>query len=181
MKHRPGAAIRGLSVFAVVVRVSLGCLFLWSGMVKIRMPYDFLSDVYNYELVGPRLGMFVAMTLPWFELIVGACLLGGLCVTGALLGSMAMAAAFTFAISWAVYHGLSIGCGCFGSGGLVGYGPLARAIIIFWLSGAAYFVEVFMNPRIFARSHGSQRSGLARVATTIRDVVGRKRLERSAT
>lgn len=181
MKYQPGAAISWLSVFAAIVRVGLGCLFLWSGIVKIRMPYDFLSDVYNYELVGPRLGMFVAMMLPWFELIVGACLLGGLCVTGALLGSMAMAAAFIFAISWAVYHGLNIGCGCFGSGAPVGYGPLARAIVIFCISGGAYFVEVFMNPRIFARRHGRQRSGLTRVAATIRDIVGRKRLEHSAT
>ena len=44
---------RFFSDFLFVVRLGLGCLFLWSGLPKIRQPYDFLASVYNYELVGP--------------------------------------------------------------------------------------------------------------------------------
>ncbi|MHC4739886.1 MAG: MauE/DoxX family redox-associated membrane protein [Planctomycetota bacterium] len=64
----------------------------------MRQPYDFLSSVYSYELVGPRLGMFVVMILPGLELLVGICLVGGIFIGGALLTSAAMAAMFTFVL-----------------------------------------------------------------------------------
>jgi hypothetical protein len=42
----------------------LGFMLLWSSLPKIRQPYDFLGSVYGYELVGAKLGIFVAMTIP---------------------------------------------------------------------------------------------------------------------
>ncbi|UCG49519.1 MAG: hypothetical protein JSU94_06995, partial [Phycisphaerales bacterium] len=50
---------RTLSAFIILVRLALGCLFIWSSLPKIRQPYDFLSSIYDYEIVGPRLGLFV--------------------------------------------------------------------------------------------------------------------------
>ncbi|MFH1616423.1 MAG: MauE/DoxX family redox-associated membrane protein [Planctomycetota bacterium] len=61
--------------FLYFVRVAIGCMFIYSSLPKIRQPYDFLASVYSYELVGPKVGMFVAMTLPFLELIVGICLI----------------------------------------------------------------------------------------------------------
>ena len=75
-----------------------------------------LHDVYSYQLVGPKLGLLMAMALPWLELVAGICLLGGIFVGGALLAGAGMAAMFTFVIAWALYQGLDITCGCFGSG-----------------------------------------------------------------
>ena len=118
--------VRGFLLFA---RVGLGCLFLYSALPKIRQPYDFLSDVYNYEIVGPKLGLLVAMTLPWLELLVAISLLGGIFLGGALLTCMVMATMFAYVISWALYQGLNISCGCFGSGAeKITYLTLLRAI-----------------------------------------------------
>jgi len=79
------------------------------------------------------------MTLPWLELLVGICLIGGIFVSGAVLASIGMAAMFTFVLSSALYRGLSISCGCFGSGGdLIGYSTVIRACVIMLLSLAAY-------------------------------------------
>ncbi len=134
---------RGL---VLLVRVSMGCLFLYSALPKIRRPYDFLSDVYNYEIVGPKLGLLVAMTLPWLELLAGICLLGGIFVGGALLLSAGMAAMFTFVIGWALYQGLSISCGCFGSGaGTITYLTLIRAIGILLASLLAYVAVILCS------------------------------------
>jgi putative oxidoreductase len=129
------------SAFVLIVRLSLGCLFLWSSVPKIRQPYDFLSSVYNYELAGPKLGMLVAITLPWVELLVG-----GIFVGGALLVSIAMAAMFTFALAFALYHGLEISCGCFGASeaGPIDYSTLIRACVILLLSTLAYCALVFI-------------------------------------
>ncbi|HQN36009.1 MAG TPA: MauE/DoxX family redox-associated membrane protein [Sedimentisphaerales bacterium] len=132
-----------------MIRLGLGCLFVWSSLPKIQLPHDFLGHVYAYRLVGPASGMFVAMVLPWIELMVGICLLGGVFVTGALLACMAMAFMFTVAISWALYHGFNISCGCFGSdAALVGYGTLARSILIFLAGAFVFVVELFARPSI---------------------------------
>jgi uncharacterized membrane protein YphA (DoxX/SURF4 family) len=136
------------SSFTFVVRLGLGCLFLWSSLPKIRQPYDFLSDVYEYELVGPKLGMLTAMTLPWLELLVGVCLVGGIFVSGALLASIEMAAMFTFVLASALYRGLEISCGCFSAsgGGIISYSTLIRAFVILLFSIAAYISVVTLQP-----------------------------------
>jgi hypothetical protein len=142
--------VRGrlLSAFLFVIRVGLGCMFLYSSLPKIRQPYDFLGDVYNYELLGPKLGVLVAMTLPWAELFVGICLIGGIFVGGALLVSLGMGAMFTFVLSSALYRGLNISCGCFSSSSTeqIGYATLIRALVIMLLSAAAYLSAVFLQP-----------------------------------
>jgi putative oxidoreductase len=137
-----------VSCFVAVVRIGLGCMFLWSSLPKIRQPYDFLSAVYSYELVGPRLGMLVAMTLPWMELLVGICLLGGVFVSGALLASTGMGALFTFVLASALYRGIEISCGCFNTsaGDKISYLTLFRAIFILLLSLAAYLAVILAKP-----------------------------------
>lgn len=134
-----------LSVFLPFARVAIGCMFIYGSLPKIRQPYDFLSSVYSYELAGPKLGMFVAMTLPWLELLVGICLIGGVFVGGALLVAIGLAAMFTFVLGSALYHGLDITCGCFGAGAsdIIGYGTLIRAIIILLVSFLAYLCAIF--------------------------------------
>ncbi len=135
--------------FTFFVRVGLGCMFLASALLKIRQPYDFLSTVYSYELVGPKLGTVVAMVMPWLEMLVGICLLGGVFVSGALLTCAGMGAMFTFVLASALYRGLDISCGCFTSsvGGRISYITLIRAIVILVVSGAAYLGVVFLPSR----------------------------------
>jgi hypothetical protein len=135
-------------MLTVVIRLGLGCLFVWSSLSKIQLPHDFLGHVYAYRLVGPVSGMFVAMVLPWCELLTGICLLGGVFVSGALLTCMGMALLFLGAVSWALYQGLNISCGCFGASASVpiGSGTLVRIIAILVGSGFAYAMELF-SPR----------------------------------
>jgi putative oxidoreductase len=137
------------SGFTVAVRLSLGCMFLYSSLPKIRQPYDFLSSAYNYELVGPKLGLLVAMVLPWAELFVGICLIGGIFVNGALLVSISMGAIFSFAVASALQRGLNISCGCFSKSSTeqIGYITLIRSLVIMLISVVAYLSVVFLQPR----------------------------------
>jgi uncharacterized membrane protein YphA (DoxX/SURF4 family) len=137
-----------LSGFSVIVRLGLGCMFIYSSLPKIRQPYDFLHDVYNYEIVGPKLGMLTAMTLPWAELLVGICLVGGVFIGGALLVSVGLGAMFSVVLAWALYMGLDISCGCFSSSSAetISYMTLIRALVIMLLSGIAYLTVVFLSP-----------------------------------
>ena len=149
MKFNKQTRERLFSGFVLVVRLGLGCVFLYGSLPKIRQPYDFLSSVYNYELVGPKLGMLVAMVLPWAELLVGVCLVGGIFVSGVLLVSIAMGAMFSFAVASALYRGLNISCGCFNASSAeqIGYTTLIRALVIMVISTVAYLSIVFLQPR----------------------------------
>ncbi len=111
MKANTLSRLRLRSGFTALVRLGLGCMFLYSSLPKIRQPYDFLSAVYNYELVGPKLGLLVAMVLPWLELLVGICLVGGIFVSGALLVSIVMGAMFIFVIASAYAEGSILAVG----------------------------------------------------------------------
>jgi len=126
---------RGIKIFDavnVLLRVGLGGLFLASSLAKIRQPYDFLSNVYGYELAGPKLGMLAAMVLPWLELILGVCLIGGIFVGGALLFCFILTCFFTFVQASALHRGLSISCGCFNASGsgLIDYTTLIRSLFL---------------------------------------------------
>ena len=133
-----------LSVFSYGVRLALGCIFLYSSLGKIRQPYDFLSSIYDYELVGPKLGMFIGMALPWLELLVGVCLTGGIFVGGALLTSIEMSVMFTFVLGWALCKGIEISCGCFGAsyGEIISFSTLIRACVILLFSIIGYAYEI---------------------------------------
>lgn len=145
------------SGFILVVRLALGCLFIYGSLPKIRQPYDFLSSVYSYELVGPKLGMLVAMTLPYLELLVGICLVGGIFVGGALLVSAGMAALFTFILSSVLYRGLEISCGCFGPSdtGIITCFTVMRSSIILLFSIIAYISMFILKPDIKQREKGT--------------------------
>lgn len=128
---------------ALVVRLGLGCMLLYSGLAKMRQPYDFLSNVYNFELVGLKLGVLTAIALPWVELLVGICLIGGIFASGALLVSIGMGAMFSFVIGSALYRGLNVSCGCFGATSAeIGYTTLIRACVIMLLSMGAYIATI---------------------------------------
>jgi len=93
----------------------LGALLLYSGLCKLQQPYDFLSAVYDYALVGPWLGLFIAGILPWLELVVGIALVTGIARLGALLLSSGMMCVFTFAKLSLLWRARGIGCSCFGA------------------------------------------------------------------
>ena len=140
---------RALSAFVLVVRLGLGFMFIVSSMPKIRQPYVFLGSVYGYELVGPKLGVLVAMVLPWVELLAGVCLVGGVFVGGALLASIGMGAMFTFVLGYALWNHLDISCGCFSSSaaGKISYMTLIRAIVIMVVSAMAYVGVILLQPK----------------------------------
>jgi hypothetical protein len=120
-----------------VLRLGLGGLLVWTGLVKIREPYDFLGVVYNYELVGPHVGLWIATILPWLELCAGASLLLKVVPRGGALLAVGLFAVFAGALTLATGDGLAISCGCgIGSpvGEVTGWGKVAESIGLLFAS-----------------------------------------------
>jgi|GEM_PF-1733268 len=128
----------------LLIRVALGIMFVRSSVPKLVRPYMFLATVYEYELVGPNMGVLVAVLLPCVELVAGVCLLGGVMTGGALVTSTVLGMVFVFAQASALYHGLAISCGCFYASGsdMVSYVTLMRASLVMTVSLLGCFLYV---------------------------------------
>lgn len=95
-----------------MARLLLGGVLLWSSIPKLQNPYDFLSSVYDYELVGSQVGLALAVILPWLELILGICLIAGVLELGAFTLSTCLFLVFALARASVVMRGVKIPCGC---------------------------------------------------------------------
>ena len=84
-----------MKLLLVALRLFLGLLLLYSGMAKIRQPFEFLTAVYAYDLVGPTIGLLLAAGLPWLEIVVGGCLVSGWLPQGAFFVAVTLTLDFT--------------------------------------------------------------------------------------
>ena len=108
-----------IRVSSIALRVVLGWIFLAAGWSKIGQTMPTLASIYSYQIVIPDgLAEFLAMTLPWFELLLAVLLFTGLFFPWTLLATAAVLAAFTALTAQAWWRELDIDCGCFDFGAL---------------------------------------------------------------
>ena len=92
----------------------LGLLLLWAAVSKLANPTDFLGSLLAYRLPFPKPVMqFIAVVLPWLELMCGLLLFGNLWTESALACTAAMMFVFVVATGQAWTRRLDISCGCF--------------------------------------------------------------------
>lgn len=109
------------SVILVLLRFGFGAVFIWSGVAKLKDPINFTEAVRNFELVGDPYAAFLALLIPWVEIVSGVVCLAGLFWRGGVITLLASLVVFTGALCIAWARGLDISCGCFGGTGDVNY------------------------------------------------------------
>ena len=97
-----------------VLRLGLGALFIYAGVVKALDTQQFAFDVHHYELTSWTVSLLLAVYLPWLEILAGIALLIRRIYAGAILVVAALGLTFLVAIGSAWWRGLDITCGCFG-------------------------------------------------------------------
>jgi uncharacterized membrane protein YphA (DoxX/SURF4 family) len=103
----------------LIARLALGGILVVAGALKIPHPDKSAMSVRAYELLPISVANIFGYSLPWIEVGVGLLLIAGIAVrVNSLIGTVLMVM-FIIAISQAWARGLSIDCGCFGSGGQV--------------------------------------------------------------
>ena len=152
----PSSASR---VLLLIGRVILAAIFIVAAYAKMKpqvgMPWTvgsirvslsmFAMGVDSYQMLPAWAVNAVAFLLPPFELFLGLWLLSGVALRVSSLVASAMIVGFIVAM-WSAYErGLTISCGCFGPGELIGpktlirdgleYLPLAFAVAFgaFWI------------------------------------------------
>ena len=95
------------------IQIALGIIFVVAALPKIVDPPSFAHMIYNYHLVPGALINFMALVMPWIELLCGLALILGIwqgtarSIIGALLITFVLAIAINLA------RGNAIDCGCF--------------------------------------------------------------------
>lgn len=110
---------RALGLVGLVARLVLGGVLLVAGWLKVRDLTGSTQSVVAYELFPYEISRMIGTMLPIVEIALGVLLILGLFTrVSALLGGLLMIVFIAGIISaWA--RGLSIDCGCFGTGGPV--------------------------------------------------------------
>jgi len=95
-----------------LIRTALGIVFIWSGFSKLLDPEGFSTIIEAYGLIPDVTILPVAIGLPVLELLAGAGLL--LDMQGALGIITGLLILFIGVLSYGLWIGLDVDCGCFG-------------------------------------------------------------------
>lgn len=126
---------RYLPALRLVCRVIVGGLFLYAGIVKALDPRAFAGEIAAYRLFPYGLNLLIAATLPWIEIVSGGLVLGGRKLLPAAAVLLALETVFALVLISGIVRGLTIDCGCFGSGAGISL-PMAllRDLLLFALT-----------------------------------------------
>ncbi len=129
----------------LVARVILGLVLVYAAYTKLAQPWElFALSIDSYRLLPEWGVIFVARTLPWFELLLGLLLAAGIVLRYVASLVTVLLGGFWAVMLWAYFQHLGIDCGCFGIGQAVGPGTLAR-------DGVLVALAVFVTVGAFRR------------------------------
>lgn len=97
-----------------VLRFLTGAIFTVAGVSKISDPIGFFSTLMQFQLFPDLALRFLAVYVPWLELVTGLCLLLGLMHRSAGLVFAVLNVLFSFSIMSVIVRGIEVDCGCFG-------------------------------------------------------------------
>jgi uncharacterized membrane protein YphA (DoxX/SURF4 family) len=97
------------------LRWFLGAVFLYASWDKVLDPGSFAGVVRNYQILPEPSVHLAALVLPWLELLVAICLIGGFWLPGALFWVNGLMLVFTLALALNMARGINVSCGCFSS------------------------------------------------------------------
>jgi|SRR5271163_381603 len=100
----------------IATRLALGAAFVYAGAIKIQDPAEFAITIASFDILPNLLISPLALMLPPLEIIAGALLIIGWGRRPASLALVLLLTIFVIAIVAALARGLTIDCGCFGTG-----------------------------------------------------------------
>lgn len=100
-------------ILLIVLRISLGLLFAFSGILKMYDPVLFEEAIVAFNIF-PEYSKLLALIIPSFEAVAGVFLIIGIFRKAATVLLLPLVLSFTFAIWINLREGYIFDCGCFG-------------------------------------------------------------------
>lgn len=98
-----------------ILHLLFGGTFVYAGVLKAMDPGLFLLDIRSFDILPDPYAAFLAMGLPWLEILAGLAVVTSILRPGGLLVLNGLLLSFLGAILLSWYRGIDIRCGCFGS------------------------------------------------------------------
>jgi putative oxidoreductase len=99
----------------IAFRLVVGGVFTWAGVSKIIDPLGFAQSIANYRVFPQVISFFLALVLPWIEIICGVFLILGIFRSASALFLSGLLAVFLVLTIVTIIRGIDIDCGCFGN------------------------------------------------------------------
>ena len=114
----------------LILRLVIGFSFIYAGVQKVSNPESFAISISNYKLLPISIINFLAITLPWLELISGLLLMLGFLAKENSIIIFTLLIIFNIAIIISMVRGLNIECGCFDNGMKIGLFKLFENLLM---------------------------------------------------
>ncbi len=136
--------ILSIKTLQLLIRFFLGFVFIYASINKISSPSDFALSISNYQLFPDFLVNFIAVFIPWLELVCGFGLIFGFYLKENALVYLSMLVIFTLLIALSIIRGLDIECGCFGSDDStkVGFLKIIENLVLILLAAYLFFTSI---------------------------------------
>lgn len=133
-----------LNWIQIIIRFFLGFVFIYAAIAKISEPDQFAIAIFNYQLFPDFSINFLAVFVPWLEIVCGFGLLFGVYIKENSMIYLSLMTMFTIAIIISILRGLDIECGCFGSedSSKVGIVKIGENIVLIFLSIFVLFTSL---------------------------------------
>jgi putative oxidoreductase len=96
--------------------VAMAAIFIYAGVDKLRDPQSFADSIAAFAILPAVLINLLALGLPPFEIASGLMLLGPWTRRVGALAVAVLSIIFFTALASALLRGLTLDCGCFGTG-----------------------------------------------------------------
>jgi len=138
---------------ALVLRICVGCFFIYASMSKILYPAQFAEAAANYRLLPYWFVNLRAVILPWVEFVCGLFLVIGFLsrASAILIGFMLIL--FNIMVLINMYWGAPITCGCYDTvGEPIGWKKITENVVML-----IFTIQIYYFDRLFI----FRRGGLA--------------------
>lgn len=140
-KRKPGMKSIFSNKYSILaIRIFIAFIFIFSGAEKIANPSAFSDSITNYKIFPLFSVNFIAIFIPWLELITGVLLLFGIWIKENALIINTLLCIFILLVAIAVFRGLDINCGCFGTkyAQKVGFLKIGENILLMFVTYLLY-------------------------------------------
>jgi putative oxidoreductase len=129
-----------MKILAILSRLALAAIFIYSAYAKLKAPwFVFAASIDSYRMLPSGATIWIAKTLPWFELALGALLVIGFRVKWVAIACGVLLAGFWLSMLRAYLKGMDIDCGCFGPGERISVLTLLRDSLMVILAAAVWW------------------------------------------
>lgn len=137
-----------LAWFAILLRILLGLVFLYAGIVKASASESFALALVPFTIIPEGWTDAVAMTLAVTEIIAGLLILLPRVHRLGSLVILCLALLFSGVLSWALSNNIIVSCGCFGEDTAPSAAKMQLAIARdIGIAAAALFTLTFRIPQ----------------------------------